>query len=81
MIFKTLKKVVLLASVFLLLSPAVGAAPGNIAPEAKVTSSGSLSEAFDAANVTDGTIMWENTGERCFTRPAPMLRHRLYTIL
>ncbi len=63
MIFKSLRKTVLSALVLLLLPAAVEAAPGNIAPKAKVTSSGSLSGAFDANNVTDGRVMWENTGE------------------
>ena len=63
MIFQSLRKTVLSALVLLLLPEAVWAAPGNIAQKAKVTSSGSLSEAFDANNVTDGRVMWENTGE------------------
>lgn len=63
MIFKSLRKTVLSALVLLLLPAAVEAAPGNIAPKAKVTSSGSLSGAFDANNVTDGRVLWENTGE------------------
>lgn len=63
MLFNSLRKTVLSALVLLLLSAAVEAAPGNIAPKAKVTSSGSLSGAFDANNVTDGRVMWENTGE------------------
>ena len=63
MIFRTMRKGVLSALIFLAMSIAAGAAPGNIAFQARVTSSGSLSDAFNDSNVTDGIVLRENFGE------------------
>ena len=63
MIYNNLKKIAIAPTIFLLCSFLAAATPANVASMAKVSSSGSLSEAFDAANVTDGIIGWENTGE------------------
>ena len=63
MIYNNLKKIAIAPTIFLLCSFLAAATPANVASMAKVSSSGSLSGAFDAANVTDGIIGWENTGE------------------
>ncbi len=61
--FNIFKKASLVAFLLIAFVSSSGATMRNIAPAAKVTSSGCLSEAYEAANVTDGVIGWENAGE------------------
>lgn len=61
--FNIFKKASLAAFLLMAFVSSSGATMRNIAPAAKVTSSGCLSEAYEAANVTDGVIGWENAGE------------------